>query len=94
MSNDTTPQPVSFEKAFERLEEILEQMNSGELSLDLSLKLYEEADRLISTCGTKLNEAEQKIETLIKNREGELVLGKDQKPQTQPFSPPSHPSVN
>jgi exodeoxyribonuclease VII small subunit len=91
--NNNANQQLSFEKAFERLEEILEQMNSGEVSLDASLKLYEEADRLISTCSTKLNDAEQKIETLIKNREGELVLGKDQKPQTQPYSPPSHPLV-
>jgi exodeoxyribonuclease VII small subunit len=78
---------ISFEKAFTRLEEILEQMNSSSISLDESLKLYEEADKLINTCGTRLNEAERRIETLIKNRNGELTLGADGKPTTQNFNP-------
>lgn len=78
---------VSFETAFTRLEEILEQMNSASISLDESLKLYEEADKLINTCGTRLNEAERRIETLIKNRSGELAIGSDGKPTTQNFNP-------
>ena len=77
-----TPE-LSFEKAFARLEEILEKMNSGSVSLDESLKLYEEADKLINICSKRLNSAEKKIETLIKNRKGELVLGPDQKPMTE-----------
>jgi len=74
---------LSFEVAFARLEEILEKMNSGSVSLDESLKLYEEADKLINICSKRLNSAEKKIETLIKNRKGELVLGPDQKPMTE-----------
>ncbi len=77
-----TPE-LSFETAFARLEEILEKMNSGSVSLDESLKLYEEADKLINICSKRLNSAEKKIETLIKNRKGELVLGPDQKPMTE-----------
>lgn len=77
-----TPE-LSFEAAFARLEEILEKMNSGSVSLDESLKLYEEADKLINICSKRLNSAEKKIETLIKNRKGELVLGPDQKPMTE-----------
>ncbi len=77
---------VSFEKAFSRLEEILEQMNAGEVSLDQSLMLYEEADKLINTCGSRLNEAERRIEILIKNRNGELALGPEGKPITQNFN--------
>jgi len=76
---------LSFENAFVRLEEILEKMNSGSISLDDSLKLYEEADKLIATCSKRLNDAEKKIETLIKNRNGDLVLGADQKPVVQDF---------
>ncbi|HEY4831937.1 MAG TPA: exodeoxyribonuclease VII small subunit [Waddliaceae bacterium] len=76
---------ISFEKAFSRLEEILEKMNSGAVSLDESLKLYEEADLLINLCTKRLNEAERKIETLIKKRNGELMLGDDQKPLTKDF---------
>ena len=90
-SESKTPseQELSFETAFARLEEILERMNSGTISLDESLKLYEEADKLITTCSKRLVDAERKIETLIKNRSGELVLGNDSKPQSQDFSLPS-----
>ncbi len=92
MKQDKT-EGLSFEAAFQRLEEILEKMNSGELSLDESLKTYEEADRLIAFCSTKLNEAELRIETLIKNREGELVLDSGGAPMTHDFTPPSSPSA-
>lgn len=77
---------LSFEAAFARLEEILEKMNSGSISLDESLKLYEEADKLIIMCQKRLTDAERKIETLVKNRNGEVVLGADQKPITQDFN--------
>lgn len=85
----TIPQDssFSFEQAYARLEKILEQMNSGKISLDESLTLYEEADCLIASCNTRLNEAEQKIELLIKNRSGELAVDENQKPLTQPFIP-------
>lgn len=78
---------ISFEKAFARLEEILEKMNSGTASLDESLKLYEEADHLITTCSKRLNDAERKIEILIKNRNGELTLSAEGKPLIQDFNP-------
>lgn len=81
--NPETKPEASFEEAFTRLEQILEKMNSGAVSLDESLKLYEEADKLITSCSKRLNDAERKIETLIKNRNGELALGADQKPQTK-----------
>lgn len=84
-----TKKEVSFEKAFERLEEILETMNSGSASLDKSLELYEEADSLIGLCSKRLNAAEQKIEKLIKKRDGELSLSEEGNPQTEPFSPES-----
>lgn len=75
----------NFERSFARLEEILERMNAGNISLDESLKLYEEADHLIAGCGKKLNAAETRIEMLIKKREGELVLDGEGKPQATPF---------
>ncbi|EKE20953.1 MAG: hypothetical protein ACD_7C00418G0001 [uncultured bacterium] len=74
---------TSFEKAFERLEEILQKMNEGKISLDTSLKLFEEADILISKCSQRLSQAEQKIETLIKNRT-DLEL-ENNKPKTKDF---------
>jgi len=76
----------NFEQALMRLEQILEEMNSGKASLDSALNLYEEADKLITTCNKQLNEAEQKIETLVKNRSGELVLNEQGLPSIEPFS--------
>lgn len=76
---------VDFEKAFSRLEEILEKMNGGSLSLEESLHLYEEADKLIQICNKKLSQAETKIEMLIKNREGDLSLSETGSPLAQPF---------
>jgi exodeoxyribonuclease VII small subunit len=80
LAQDQETIPLSFEAAFARLEEILERLNTGTITLDESLKLYEEADQLIAICNKRLNEAERKIETLVKNRNGELVIGNDEKP--------------
>jgi len=60
-------------------------MNSGKASLDDSLKLYEEADKLIMTCQKNLSEAEKKIEVMIKNRNGEVVLDETGSPKTELF---------
>lgn len=77
---------MKFEEAFARLEKILTEMNSGEVSLDDSLKLYEEADKLIVTCHKTLTKAEKRIETLIKNREGELEVDEAGEPKTKAFA--------
>ena len=76
---------MKFEEAYTRLEEILEKMNSGKAALDDSLKLYEEADKLIATCQKNLSEAEKKIEVMIKNRNGEAVLNESGAPKTELF---------
>lgn len=81
MSEET----FNFERSFARLEEILDRLNAGNVSLDDSLKLYEEADTLIVGCGKKLNAAETRIEMLIKKRSGELSLDAEGKPQTENF---------
>lgn len=89
----TTPKATdSFEAAYQRLEQILEKMNSGSVSLDASLKLYEEADQLITKCNKKLAEAEQKIEILLKDREGNLQVDQNNQPQSEPFQP-NHTAV-
>lgn len=82
-----TQDKLTFETAFSRLEEILEKMNQGSLALEESLRLYEEADKLIQFCDQQLSQAETKIEMLVKNREGELLLSEVGTPVTQPFSP-------
>jgi exodeoxyribonuclease VII small subunit len=77
---------LPYEEAYKRLETILEKMNSRQLSLDDSLRLYEEADQLIASCSKRLNEAEKRIEVLIKSRAGELELDKEGQPVTTSFS--------
>jgi exodeoxyribonuclease VII small subunit len=89
----TTEQSLSFEAAYARLEEILEKMNSGKVSLEDSLRLYEEADRLTNWCSKRLTEAEKKIEILVKNRDGDLALDEQGRPQSQPFVPTSQTSL-
>ncbi len=65
----------TFESAFARLEEILKKMSQGAVPLEESLSLYEEADKLIETCNKKLNEAEKKIQMLVKvDEQGQPVL--------------------
>ncbi len=59
-------------------------MNSGKTPLEESLKLFEEAEKLIGTCSTRLTNAEKRIEQLIKNK-GELALDADSQPKTEPL---------
>jgi len=64
---------IKFEKAMDRLEHIVEELEKGELDIDKSLEIFEEGIKMSQVCSKKLNEAEQKIEKLTKNRKGELV---------------------
>lgn len=75
----------SFEESYKRLEEILEKMNGKTVSLEESLALYEEADKLIKQCTEKLDSAEQKIQMMIKNREGNLELNENGTPKVCNF---------
>lgn len=81
MSQET----ITFEQAFERLEQILEKMNSAKTPLEDSLQLFEEAEGLIRACNSRLVSSEQRIEALIKQR-GQLTLDGAQKPRTEPFA--------
>jgi exodeoxyribonuclease VII small subunit len=59
-----------FEEAMERLEQIVEGLESGKLSLEESLKIFEEGMNLVNFCSKKLEQAEQKVTILIKESEG------------------------
>ena len=61
---------VSFEKALEKLEKIVEELEEGDLSLDASLKKYEDGVKLARTCQEKLDKAKEKIELLVKKDKG------------------------
>ena len=76
---------LTFETAYKRLEDILDVLNKSQVSLEESLKIYEEADKLIGFCSQKLTQAEQKVQILIKNRSQELSLDDQQMPIMQEF---------
>ncbi|MBI9020514.1 MAG: exodeoxyribonuclease VII small subunit [Verrucomicrobia bacterium] len=61
-----TEKTVDFEKSLERLETLVREMESGELSLEQMIKHFEEGSKLVTLCSGKLNEVEQKIEKLVK----------------------------
>ncbi len=84
---------LSFEESFTKLETIVEKMNAQKVSLDEALKLYEEADRLIASCQKRLTEAEQKIEILSKNQNGELVVNEQGVLMKAPFQPATSGSL-
>lgn len=80
-----TEESPSFESALRQLEEIVQRLERGELALEESLKLYEEGIRLSRACHAKLQQAEGKIELLMKDARGEPLLDQDGKPKTTPF---------
>jgi exodeoxyribonuclease VII small subunit len=65
-----------FESALQRLEEIVKRLESGDLPLASALELFEEGVTLSRFCHTKLEEAERKVEILLKKGDGEM----DRKP--------------
>ena len=62
---------LSFEAALKRLEEIVRRLESGEASLDESIELYGEGDRLRQQCETRLQAAQAKIEKIQLGRDGQ-----------------------
>jgi len=61
-----------FEEALEKLEEIVRRMEAGEMTLEESLKAFEEGIKLARLCAKKLDEADRRVELLLRE-EGELV---------------------
>ena len=77
----------TFEQALQQLEQIVQKLEKGELPLEDSLKLYEDGIRLSRLCHGKLEEAEGRIEVLMKSASGELMLDENGKPRRTPFTP-------
>lgn len=67
---------VSFESALEKLESIVESMESGEVPLAELLAKFEEGTRLLKICEARLKDAELKIEQLKKQKDGSIVFDK------------------
>jgi len=62
-----------FEAALSRLEEIVSELESGELGLEQSLKLFEEGVKLARVCNARLEEAERKVDVLLKDKNGKMT---------------------
>jgi exodeoxyribonuclease VII small subunit len=59
-----------FEDAINKLEKIVSRLEEGDIPLEESLKLFEEGIRLSRFCNQKLDEAEKKVEILLKDKNG------------------------
>lgn len=75
----------TFESALKDLEDVVQRLEKGELSLEDSLALYQRGIELSRTCHAKLEEAEGKIALLLKDAKGDVLRGPDGRPKTVPL---------
>lgn len=73
------PKKGDFEKSLTRLEEVVKRLENTDLSLDDAMKLFEEGMKLSHECQKQLEEAEGRVEILLKKADGKIVA--------QPFEP-------
>ena len=71
MSAETPVTEMSFEAAMAELEAVVTQLDRGEVPLDQSIALYERGAALKAHCEAKLKEAEEKVEQLVLNADGQ-----------------------
>lgn len=76
---------LSFEKALDQLEQIVQEMEAGKLSLENALKKFEEGIKLSRFCSQKLEETEKKITLLMESQDGSIL--------ETPFETNSDPSI-
>jgi exodeoxyribonuclease VII small subunit len=84
-STPAGPSPKGdFEKSLTRLEEVVKRMEGPDLSLDEAMKLFEEGVTLSRECQKQLEEAEGRVEILLKKADGKIVA--------EPFNTDNGPS--
>jgi len=71
---ETSVPPLNFESAMQRLEEIVEEMESGKMPLEDLIVRYEEGMNLVKVCQERLASAEQKIEIIARNSAGKASV--------------------
>ena len=76
----TRKKSINFETSLAQLEELVNALESGELSLEDSLKSFEKGIRITRECNDALKEASQRVELLTSNQQGEL--------EAEPFDAP------
>jgi exodeoxyribonuclease VII small subunit len=67
-------QDKTFEASLEALEQIVHQLESGDLPLEKSLELFEQGIRLSRECQERLSQAERRIEVLLRDNQGRPVV--------------------
>jgi exodeoxyribonuclease VII small subunit len=82
-----TETQLNFEGAMDRLEEIVEQMESGKMMLEELIVRYEEGMKLVKICQERLASAEQRIEIITRNNAGKPVV-KNFEPTAEKETPP------
>ena len=75
----STAKPKTFESSLEELERIVRELEQGELPLERSLELFEQGVALSRECQERLNQAERRIEILVRDNKGQ--------PTVRPFEP-------
>jgi len=65
---------LNFEEAMEKLEKIVEDLESGKLSLEDSVKSFEKGIELSKLCKKKLENAENRVKKIVENAEGDFDL--------------------
>ena len=73
------PKKPEFERSLARLEEVVRRLENANLSLDEAMKLFEEGVQLSRECQKQLEQAEGRVEILLKKAEGKIVA--------EPFEP-------
>ena len=74
----------TFEASLEALEQIVRQLESGDLALEKSLELFEQGIRLSRECQERLSQAERRIEILLRDNQGRPVTAAYNQPVGQP----------
>ncbi|MFN0111202.1 MAG: exodeoxyribonuclease VII small subunit [Blastocatellia bacterium] len=82
----------SFETSLTALEQIVGQLESGELPLERSLELFEDGVALARRCQAQLQDAERKVELLLRERGEVKVVPFDSAEQAQPTEAPAKPA--
>jgi exodeoxyribonuclease VII small subunit len=71
----------SFESSIKELERIVEQLEAGDIPLERSLELFEQGVRISRECQRRLDEAERKVEILLKTGDGSTTRDKFEEPE-------------
>ncbi|MEW5722898.1 MAG: exodeoxyribonuclease VII small subunit [Thermodesulfobacteriota bacterium] len=73
MTNKKNDKELNFEQGLGRLEELIGQLEDGEIGLEKSLEVFEEGIKLARRLNEKLDQAEKRLEILLKNEKGGLT---------------------